>query len=212
MSNKFITYAADTTKGFDVYVSGGDVSPIKLHSIHGGENQQFTMQADGSIKVLGKCVDVTGNSSESGTKLISYACNSSGAQKFEYDTTSKRIKHISSGKCLDLPGGGVQNGNDIIIYPCHDGVNQKWNVNSLVASTTAAPAPTTTRTATTTSAPTTTTRSPTTASTATTSSPTTTAAVAEAFPVWGIILIVVGIIILFSSSSVSAYMATRKRR
>ena len=241
----YITYAADPSKGLDKY---GD-STLNLDPIWGGENQKFTMHADGTIKVQGQCVNLP--SISNGTSLNIKDCvKDLSEQKFEYDKNSKRIIHSSSRKCLDLPGGQTGNGTDITIWDCHDGVNQKWNINyiapaqtststsTLPASTststpvqtsnpasTLTPVPTSTPASTLTSTPSSTPASTSTStpSSTPTSSPVTNTTtktpdtekieeVKEPFlPLWAIFLIIIGILMVFSSSSLFAFLMMRKK-
>jgi hypothetical protein len=81
--------------------------------------------------VSGRCLDVTGNSSNDGAQVEIWTCNGGSNQKWT-STAANELQVTVNGvtKCLDAYGGGTTDGTKLIIWTCHGGTNQKWNLNS----------------------------------------------------------------------------------
>ncbi len=73
----------------------------------------------------GKCLDVSGGSSENGAKVQLWTCNGTNAQKW---TLEDGALVTPSGKCLDAAGFRSANGTPVQIWDCHGGDNQKWRL------------------------------------------------------------------------------------
>ncbi|WP_193164740.1 lipase-like domain-containing protein [Microbulbifer hainanensis] len=92
----FIKTALSGNKPIDVSdVSLDDGAKIHLWDEHGGDNQKWTLEPvvyeaavqDGIYNIVathsGKCLDVPGSSTSTGTQLQQYSCNGTSAQTFE---------------------------------------------------------------------------------------------------------------------------------
>ena len=66
--------------------------------------QQWLLGADGTIRALGKCLDVWGGATANGTPVQIWDCNGSGAQVWQV-TAYNQLRNPQSGKCLDVTGG-----------------------------------------------------------------------------------------------------------
>jgi len=64
--------------------------------------QSWTISSDGTLRALGKCLDITNGSTADGAKAQLYTCNGSGAQKWQ-PQTGNLLVNPQSGKCLDAP-------------------------------------------------------------------------------------------------------------
>jgi predicted alpha-1,2-mannosidase len=75
----------------------------------------------------GKCVDVNGSNSTSGTAVQIWDCNGTGAQQWTIgsDGTIRAL-----GKCLDITGAGTANNTKVEIWDCNGGGNQVWQPQS----------------------------------------------------------------------------------
>jgi beta-glucanase (GH16 family) len=102
-------------------------TPIQLWDCNGTAAQQWTVNADGSIRALGKCMDVTGGSTADGAKVQLYDCNGTGAQRWTV-TGARDIVNIAANKCLDATNNSSANGTRLQIWSCTGGANQKWTV------------------------------------------------------------------------------------
>jgi hypothetical protein len=99
---------------------------VQLYTCNGTAAQQWTVEADGSVRALGKCLDVTGASTADGAKVQLYACNGTGAQR--WTASAGRLVNPSSGKCLDASGNSSANGTRLQIWACTGGANQAWKL------------------------------------------------------------------------------------
>ncbi|WP_223297656.1 ricin-type beta-trefoil lectin domain protein [Catenulispora acidiphila] len=55
---------------------------MQLRDCNGSAAQQFTVKPDGSLGIMGKCMDVTSSGTADGTKVQLYECKGTGAQKW----------------------------------------------------------------------------------------------------------------------------------
>jgi len=75
--------------------------------------------------LAGKCMDIAGANTGSGTAVQLYACNGTDAQQWEFapDGTVQSL-----GKCLDVNGGATNDGATVQIYDCNGTGAQQWTV------------------------------------------------------------------------------------
>ena len=78
----------------------------------------------------GKCLDVSGESTEDGASVIQWQCHSGANQQWRVEavTGGHRLVARHSGKCLDVTGWSLDDGASIIQWQCHGGANQTWLV------------------------------------------------------------------------------------
>jgi hypothetical protein len=85
------------------------------------------VNADGSIRALGKCLDVTSGATADGAKVQLWDCNGTGAQRWTV-TGARDIVNIAANKCLDATDNSAANGTRLQIWTCAGTANQKWTV------------------------------------------------------------------------------------
>ncbi len=86
--------------------------------------QRFTTGSDGSLRVMGKCLDMAGPQIDGNSRYTQlYECNGTAAQKWEQRPDGSIVTAVN-GNCLDGTYG--QNGSRVTTHPCHGGANQKW--------------------------------------------------------------------------------------
>ncbi|WP_327674638.1 ricin-type beta-trefoil lectin domain protein [Kitasatospora sp. NBC_00458] len=90
-------------------------------------NQRFTLGTDGSLHVLGKCLDVTGGATAAGSPVNLWDCNNSPAQQWVTGPYPGTLKNPNSGKCLDAPGAATA-GTRLAIGECDSGAGRQWTV------------------------------------------------------------------------------------
>ncbi|MFB8235735.1 ricin-type beta-trefoil lectin domain protein [Kitasatospora purpeofusca] len=90
-------------------------------------SQVFTLGSDGSVHVLGKCLDVTDALTESGSPVNLWDCNNSPAQKWVAGPHPGTLMNPNAGKCLDAPGAAGP-GTHLVIGDCQDGASDRWTV------------------------------------------------------------------------------------
>ncbi|MFF7313037.1 RICIN domain-containing protein [Streptomyces sp. NPDC008137] len=78
----------------------------------------------------GKCLDVQGAKTASGTPVQIYTCNDSYAQQWRLRGTSGdgyALVNVNSQKCLDVENSNPANGTKIQIWTCNDSKAQRWD-------------------------------------------------------------------------------------
>lgn len=102
-----------------------DGNPVILYGCTGNPNQRWTLNTDGSITTLGKCLTAAGSSAGSWVTLS--GCGASGQQwTAQSDGT---LVAASSGLCLDVHGGGTADSTRLDVWTCGDHqANQAWSL------------------------------------------------------------------------------------
>ncbi|CAL9294328.1 lectin [Streptomyces sp. SudanB182_2057] len=108
--------------------SSADGTAVQLYDCNGSAAQQWTVQADGSVRALGKCLDVTSGSTADGAKVQLYDCNGTGAQRWSYDAATGDVVNAAADKCLDVTDNSSANGARAQIWSCTGAANQKWTL------------------------------------------------------------------------------------
>ena len=85
------------------------------------------MGTDGTVRALGKCLDVTGQGTANGTQLQLWDCNGSGAQQWTAESDG-HLLNPQSGRDLDVPGGATTNGTRLQIYDPNTNAWQIWHL------------------------------------------------------------------------------------
>jgi hypothetical protein len=76
----------------------------------------------------GRCLDVPGSSTTSGTQLDLWDCNGGGNQSWNY--TATHLLTVYSNKCMQAGAGTVGNGAAASIQDCTGLAAQQWTVNA----------------------------------------------------------------------------------
>jgi hypothetical protein len=100
--------------------------PVQLYDCNATAAQQWTVSPDGSVRALGKCLDVTAAATTNGTLIQLWDCNGTGAQVWRAQANATLV-NPQSGRCLDDPAGNTTNGTQLVIWDCNAGPNQQWN-------------------------------------------------------------------------------------
>jgi len=95
-------------------------------SRNGTDAQDWTVESNDTIEVLGGCLDVDGAGTTNGTTVDYYPCNGTGAQTWEHQSNGELV-NPNSGKCLDDTGYGGS-GTQVQIWTCDDTSNQQWTL------------------------------------------------------------------------------------
>jgi glucosylceramidase len=113
-------------------VTGGSTAngnlPQLWTCVAGSANQQWTRNADGTIRGLGKCLDVKDNGTADGSAVQLWDCFGGGNQQWTY-TSGHDLVNTASGKCLDVKDNNTADGATLQIWTCTGGANQKWTVS-----------------------------------------------------------------------------------
>jgi Ricin-type beta-trefoil lectin domain. len=84
---------------------------------------------DGTIRALGKCLDVSGGLDRRRGEGQLWDCNGTGAQQWVANA-ARDIVNPQANKCLDATGPSSADGTPLQIWSCGGGANQKWTVPS----------------------------------------------------------------------------------
>nr|WP_221472022.1 ricin-type beta-trefoil lectin domain protein [Amycolatopsis umgeniensis] len=98
---------------------------VQLYDCNGSAAQQWSFQADGTVRSLGKCLDVTGMSTADGARLQLWDCAGGANQRWAANA-ARDLVNSGSGKCLDATGNSSANGTRLQIWSCTGAANQKW--------------------------------------------------------------------------------------
>ncbi|WP_329139146.1 ricin-type beta-trefoil lectin domain protein [Streptomyces sp. NBC_01476] len=91
-------------------------------------DQHWYHQTDGSLKTLGRCLDINGNGTANGTQVELWDCNGVGGQVWTQQADGS-LRNPQSGRCLDAPNGATANGTRLQIYDCNGSAAQKFTLN-----------------------------------------------------------------------------------
>jgi rhamnogalacturonan endolyase len=99
-------------------------------------NGVYTLAAGAS----GKCIDVTGSSTENSALLVQVACGTAANQQWKAVPQANgqfNLANGNSGRCIDVPSASTVSGTQLQQYGCGDGlkVNQLWTFSASSAAT-----------------------------------------------------------------------------
>jgi hypothetical protein len=113
-------------------VSGGGAAPangtpVIIYDCHGGANQKWEFAADGTLRSLGKCLDVTDANPNNGTLLQVTGCGTQAAQKFTLQSNGLLRTALAGGRCVDVKDRNPANAARLQLWDCNPGQdNQTW--------------------------------------------------------------------------------------
>jgi beta-glucosidase len=110
----------------DRSASTANYNPIQVYTCNGTNAQQWTVESNKTLQVLGNCLDVDGAGTANGTLVDLYTCNGTVAQVWQPQSNGELV-NPNSGKCLDDTGSGGS-GTQVQIWSCTDGSNQQWTL------------------------------------------------------------------------------------
>jgi hypothetical protein len=108
--------------------SASDGTALQLWDCNHSAAQQFALQADNSLRVLGACVSASGGGTANGTPVVLAACTGSAAQTWAHRTDGS-VLNPASGRCLDVPDGNTTPGAvQLQLYDCNASAAQTWKL------------------------------------------------------------------------------------
>ncbi len=110
----------------DRAASTTNFNPIQVYTCNGTNAQQWTVESNNTLQVLGKCLDVNAAGTANGTTVDLYDCNGTGAQTW-VPQSNGALLNPNSGKCLDDTGFGGA-GTQAQIWSCTGNTNQHWTL------------------------------------------------------------------------------------
>jgi chitinase len=110
----------------DRSASTADFNPVQVYTCNGTDAQQWTVESNDTLQVLGGCLDVDAAGTANGTTVDYYPCNGTVAQVWVPQSNGSLV-NPNSGKCLDDTGWGGS-GTQVQIWACTGNANQEWNL------------------------------------------------------------------------------------
>ena len=98
--------------------SGGNGAPVQLWDCLTSAADQHWTPSGGTLRTLGRCLDVTGGAVANGALVQLWDCNGGGAQQWAPQANGS-LRNPASGRCLDSPNGAVTNGTRLQIWDCN---------------------------------------------------------------------------------------------
>src|SRR5262249_31186124 len=98
---------------------------IQLYTCNGTNAQQWTTGTDGTLRALGKCLDVAAAGIANGTKVQLWDCNGTGAQVWQ--ASGLQLVNPNSRKCLHATRPSSADGTPLQIWSCANSANQQWH-------------------------------------------------------------------------------------
>jgi hypothetical protein len=105
--------------------SGADGTQLTLQSCNGAAGQRWTFRSDGTIRALGRCMDVAWGAQENGTVIQVADCSGNPAQQFRLNAVGDLVAGIA-GKCVDILENRTADGSPAHLWTCIGVPNQKW--------------------------------------------------------------------------------------
>ena len=111
-------------------ISGYDQSDgarAHLYGCHGGLNQLFTTAPDGTLRVMGKCLDSGGPLTGSGDYrwVHLWSCAAGNANQ-RWTVQNGALVNAANNRCLDAWGAGTADGTALSTFLCSSDPNQRW--------------------------------------------------------------------------------------
>ncbi|MEU6160007.1 RICIN domain-containing protein [Streptomyces sp. NPDC047130] len=105
--------------------SGADGTQLTLQTCNGAAGQRWTFRSDGTIRALGRCMDVAWGAQENGTVIQVADCSGNPAQQFHLNSAGDLVAGIA-GKCVDIRDGRTADGSPAHLWSCVGVPHQKW--------------------------------------------------------------------------------------
>jgi predicted alpha-1,2-mannosidase len=101
-------------------------NPVEIATCAGTAAQHWTVEPDGTLRVLGLCLDVTRGTP---ALIAVYACNGTAAQQWRIESGGSLV-NPRSGKCLADPGATTKSGTQLQLATCEATAAQDWKLPS----------------------------------------------------------------------------------
>jgi hypothetical protein len=108
----------------DLGDSSANNTPVVTWTCNGSPEQNWTVEADGTIQINGKCLDVHRYGKASKTLVALYTCH--GGANQQWQAVAGTLVNPYSGKCLDDPKYNTSDGTQLETFTCNGGRNQQW--------------------------------------------------------------------------------------
>lgn len=100
---------------------------------NGHASQQWTAYSDGTLRINGKCLDITDHSTATGSTADPWACGGSPIQQWQIGQVSQNsfgpIINHGSGNALTDPDDSTVNGTQLLMGPDHGDQTGPWHAS-----------------------------------------------------------------------------------
>jgi len=100
-------------------------APVELITCSNDNEQNWTVNPDGTIEVNGLCLSTRHGATASGTPVVASTCNGSTGQQWQQGTGNTLINQ-AAGTCLTDPGSSTTSGTQLQIASCTASTGQSW--------------------------------------------------------------------------------------
>ena len=118
-SGRCIDVAGDDT--------GATGAAVQLWDCLGVADQRWSIGGDGTIRTMGKCMDVDGYGTTNFSKIHLWDCHGGANQQWQVRADGSILNPVS-GRCLDDNAGNTANGQQLQLYDCNGQWPQTWQV------------------------------------------------------------------------------------
>ncbi|GGQ75169.1 ricin-type beta-trefoil lectin domain protein [Couchioplanes azureus] len=104
-----------------------DGNAVQLYGCNSGSAQDVTIPGDGTLRVVGKCVDAAGPAfGGPGERLVYlWSCNGTPAQQWSQSSDGTLYNALTKF-CLDVPS--TNEGTQLYVHSCNGGAHQQWKL------------------------------------------------------------------------------------
>ncbi|MGQ4399430.1 ricin-type beta-trefoil lectin domain protein [Streptomyces hayashii] len=100
---------------------------VQLNTCSGTSTaQKWTVGADGTVKVLGMCLDTASNGTAAGALAVIDTCSADATQKWKTTTTGALVSNANSAMCLTDAAASATKGAQLSLAAC-GGTGQLWH-------------------------------------------------------------------------------------
>ncbi|WP_052852856.1 RICIN domain-containing protein [Streptomyces avicenniae] len=91
-------------------------------------NQRWLVASDGTLRVAGQCLALSGGATSDGTRAVLAACNPSDTrQHWRIERAAGDVVNVAADKCLDVAHADPTDGTPLQIAWCSGNSAQKWS-------------------------------------------------------------------------------------
>lgn len=106
-------------------------NPINIYPCNKADSaQKFTSYSDGTIRIHGRCVGVSGNSNGNGARMVLANCSGSNWTKFRRHTDPRNSLNdlvvVANNSCVDVYQSRTANSSEVDQWGCDDTNAQVW--------------------------------------------------------------------------------------
>jgi serine protease len=100
---------------------------IDLWRCTGSAGQTWTVETNGTLRVLGKCMAILNSRTANGSAIVGWSCTGGWNEVWVHRSNGELV-NPHSGKCLTDPNYSTQNGTPLVLWSCVGVPNQSWSI------------------------------------------------------------------------------------